>query len=194
MIIFDRLQISDSGRMLYMDVHVNKAGFFNNIYIDKVIIQTKDQVSETDPLLPGSEHIYELTAEDNTKELHLALNANTDFEAVYQTLSDKLLFVYVVCKGVPDPCTPCRLDEMTTLGVTFDEALLYQKVMQYTRELNETCKIAKNFLDLILLWNGFKAAIETEHYLVAIDFWKRMFSKKYGLMGLNNSKPCGCHG
>ena len=194
MIIFDRLQISDSGRMLYMDIHVNKASLFNNIYIDKVIIQTQDQVSETDPLLPGSEHIYELAAEDNTKELHLALNANTDFDAVYQTLSDKLLFVYVVCKGVPDPCTPCRLDEMTTLGVTFDEALLYQKVMQYTRELNETCKIAKRFLDLILLWNGFKAAIETEHYLAAIDFWKRMFSKKYGLMGLSNSKPCGCHG
>lgn len=191
MVIFDRLQVSDDGSRLNIDVHVNKASYFDNIYIDKVIIQTHEQVSEMDPLTPGDEHIYELTASDNTKELHLSLNASTDFDISMSTLSDKLLFVYVVCKGVPDPCTPCRLDEMTTLGVTFDEALLYQKVMQYTRQLADTCEIPKDFIDLILLWNGFKSAIETEHYVVAIDFWKRLFAANSVFV---TTKPCGCHG
>ena len=191
MVIFDRLQISDSGKMLYMDVHVNKASYFDNIYIDKVIIQTSEQVSETDPLTPGSEYIYTLDVEGNVKELHLALNAAHDFESSYATLSDKLLFVYVVCKGSVAPCTPCRLDEMTTLGVTFDTAMLYQKIMQYTRELNAECIIPKGFTDLILLWYGFKASVETEHYVSAIGFWKKMF--RLGNFSVT-SKGCGCHG
>lgn len=191
MIIFDRLEISDSGKVLYMDVHVNMASYFDNIYIDKVVIQTSNQVSETDPLTPGSEYIYTQQVDGNVKELHLALNAVSDFEQVYNSLSDKLLFVYVICKGVVGECTPCRLDELTTLGVTFDTALLYQRVMQYTRELNRDCQIPKGFIDLILLWNGFKAAIETEHYIVAIDFWKRLF--KTGEFTII-SKGCGCHG
>jgi hypothetical protein len=190
MIIFDRLQISDDGSRLYIDTHVNQASYFDNIYIDKVVIQTQDQVSEADPLTPGDEFIYELTVGEDIKELHLSLNASTDFESVMSTLSDKLLFVYVVCKGTPDPCTPCRLDELTTLGVTFDETLFYQKVMQYTRQLADTCEIPKAFTDLILLWNGFKAAVETEHYVVAIDFWKKMFTAN---SVFTVTKPCGCH-
>jgi hypothetical protein len=193
MVLFDRLQISDDGRLLYMDVHVNKAGYFDNIYIDRVVIQTSDQVSETDPLSPGDDYIYSMKAEPGTKELHLALNAITDFDLVYKSLSDKLLFVYVICTGTPDACTPCRLDEMTTLGVTFDESLLYQQVMQQTRQLSEDCEIPKGFIDLILLWNGFKAAIETEHYIPAIDFWKKMFDKRYNA-SIRGHKPCGCHG
>lgn len=194
MIIFDRLQISDNGKWLYLDAHVNKASYFDNIFINKVIIQTQEQVSETDPCTPGDQYIYQMTAEDNTKELHLALNANTDFDITDKTLSNKLLFVYIVCKGTPDACTPCRLDEMTTLGVTFDDALLYQNIMQFTKELADTCTISKGFIDMILLWNGFKAAINTEHYLPAIDFWKKMFYGHHGMNGLSNSKPCGCHG
>jgi hypothetical protein len=193
MVLFDRLQISDDGRLLYMDVHVNKADYFDNIYIDRVVIQTSDQVSETDPLSPGDDYIYSMKAEPGTKEMHLALNAITDFDLVYKSLSDKLLFVYVICTGAPDACTPCRLDEMTTLGVTFDESLLYQQVMQQTRQLSEDCEIPKGFIDLILLWNGFKAAIETEHYIPAIDFWKKIFDKRYNA-SIRGHKPCGCHG
>ncbi len=194
MIIFDRLQVSDNGKWLHIDVHVNKATYFDNICIDKVVIQTQDQVSETDPLSPGSEYIFMMQADENTRELHLALNANTNFDLVYKNLSDKLLFVYVICKGTPRECTPCRLDEMTTLGVTFDTALLYQKVMQFTRELNQQCEIPKGMIDLMMLWNGFKAAIETEHYLPAIDFWRRIFDRQYQSAGMSSTKPCGCHG
>lgn len=192
MIIFDQLRISDNGGMLYIDAHVNLSDYFSNIYIDRVVIQTQDQVSEMDPLSPGDSYIYNQQLPDNTKEIHLALKAETDFESVLTSLSDSLLFVYIVCRGIPDPCVPCRLDEMTTLGVTFDTTLLYQKVMQHTKQLADTCKVAKGFIDLILLWNGFKAAIETEHYIQAIDFWKRLFDNKYGIGA--TPKPCGCHG
>ena len=193
MIVFDRLQISDDARWLYIDAHVNKAEHFDGIYIDKVAIQTQDQVSEADPYTPGDECIYQMTVSGETKELHLSLNI-VDFDITDKTLSNKLLFVYVICKGTPGPCTPCRLDELTTLGVTFDESLYYQKVMQLTKQLADECKVSKDFIDMILLWNGFKSAVETEHYIPAIDFWKKLFFGHHGMTGLNNSKPCGCHG
>lgn len=194
MLVFDQLRISDNGNLLYIDAHVNQSSCFDNITIDKVTIQTQDQVSETDPLTPGSKYIYQTDAEENTREIHLTLNASTDFEQPLTTLSNTLLFVYVTCKGTPCANTPCRLDEMTTLGVTFDEALFYQKVMQLTKQLADECKVSRDFIDLILLWNGFKAAIETEHYITAIDFWKKLFFGHHGMSGVSNYKPCGCHG
>lgn len=194
MLVFDQLRISDDGRKLYIDAHVNKSSDFDAITLDRIVIQTSDQVSETDPLTPGSNYIYSATIEGNEKELHLCLDASTDFEQPLTTLSNLLLFVYIICKGTPGACTPCRLDEMTTLGVTFDETLLYQKVMQFTKELADKCTISKGYIDMILLWNGFKAAIETEHYITAIDFWKKLFFGHHGMSGLSTFKPCGCHG
>lgn len=192
MIIFDQLRISDDGKRMYINVHVNKASYFDNIYIDYITIMTEDKVSEMAPELFTDDYIYKQVIEGNEKELNLVLSV-ADFNESFSksTLSENLFFVYIKCKGVPDPCTPCTLDELTTLGVTFDEALLYQKVMQFTRELGQDCEIPQGFLDLILLWNGFKAAIETEHYVSAIDFWKKLF-KGNGIIGTSNG--CGCHG
>ena len=192
MVLFDQLRISDNGKYLYINVHVNKADYFDNVFIDKLIIKTSEQVSEADPLSTQDACIYQYVVQDDTtKELNLVLKASSDFDTAYNTMSDKLLFVYVVCKGVPDPCTPCRLDEMTTLGVTFDYSVLYQKVMQMTKQLADSCNIPSAFIDLILLWNGFKAAVETEHYIDAIDYYDKMFR---GNINEFKTSGCGCHG
>ena len=192
MIIFDQLRISDDGKRLYINLHVNRADYFDNIFLDSIIIMTADKVSETNPDIPAEDYIYKKEFEGEQKEADLVLTSN-DFSEAYSKadLTSDLFFIYVKIKGVPAPCTPCRLDEEITLGVTFDETMLYQKVMQFTGELNQDCEIPQNFLDLILLWYGFKAAIETEHYTVAIDFWKRLFGGKNTMVA---SKGCGCHG
>lgn len=195
MVIFDQLRISDDGNRMYINIHVNRADYFKDRYLDYMIIKTAKQVSETEisPSTSDGENVYILTFDGNLKEADIVLQPN-DFNLNFakNNFSADLFFVYVVCKEVKaDPCTPCPLAELTTLGVTFDEVLLYQKVMQFTRELNQDCEIPQNLLDLILLWYGFKAAIETEHYTVAIDFWKRLFGGKNTIV---TSKGCGCHG
>jgi hypothetical protein len=192
MVIFDQLRISDNGKVLYLDAHVNKASYFDNIYIERIVIQTQDQVSEADPLSPGDSNVYDVTVTP-TKVVHYALNASADFKTSLGTLSNKLLFVYIICNGCPDACTPCRLDERTTLGVTFDEALLYQQVMGYTKELTNSCKMPQDFVDFILNWNAFKASVETEHYIPAIKFWEMLFGKG-NAFAYKTTKPCGCHG
>jgi hypothetical protein len=192
MVIFDQLRISDDGKKMYINLHVNRASYFENIYLDKITIMTANQVSEIAPELVADDYIYQLTIDGEQKELDLVITPNECTESFSKSdFSSDLFFVYVKVKGTPCENVPCRLDEMTTLGVTFDETLLYQKVMQFTRELNKECEIPKAFIDLILLWNGFKAAIETEHYVVAIDFWKKLFSENGHTY---TTKGCGCNG
>lgn len=191
-VIFDQLRISDDGKRMYINAHVNNASYFDNIYIDKITIMTEDKVSEMAPEMFTDDYIYQQTIEGNQKELALVFTSS-DFNEKFakSALTDNLFFVYITCKGTPDPSTPCRLDELTTLGVTFDETLLYQKIMNQTRGLANECEVPQELLDMILLWNGFKAAIETEHYIQAIDFWKKLFKSSNSIGTYNR---CGCHG
>lgn len=204
MILFDQLRISDDGQRLYINAHVNKADYFKNRYIDSVVIMTADKVSETAPGTPTSDYIYKKEIEGNVKELDLVLTP-LDFTKSWETdpkamafnkadMSNTLFFVYIKCKGTPVECTPCRLDEETTLGVVFDENVLYQRVMDYTKELVADCSIPTEFTDFILLWNAFKAAIETEHYIAAIKFYKKLFGVVRSGYSNNIIKTCGCNG
>lgn len=204
MILFDQLRISDDGQRLYINAHVNKADYFKNRYIDSVVIMTADKVSETAPETPTSDYIYKKEIEGNVKELDLVLTP-LDFTKSWETdpkaiafnradMSNTLFFVYIKCKGTPGECTPCRLDEETTLGVVFDENVLYQRVMDYTKELVADCSIPTEFTDFILLWNAFKAAIETEHYVAAIKFYNKLFGVVRSGYSNNIIKTCGCNG
>lgn len=195
MLLFDQLRISDDGKRMYINIHVNFATYFDNIMLDSITICTADQVSETNPNAPSQDYIYKKVYTEDLQVDNIVLtpqDMNENFTK--SSFSSDLFFVYVKCKGTPDQCTPCTLDEEITLGVTFDESVFYQKVMQLTKQLADECKISKDFIDMILLWNGFKAAVETEHYIPAIDFWKKLFFGHHGMLGLSNSKPCGCHG
>mgnify|MGYP005761030883 FL=1 len=204
MVLFDQLRISDDGQRLYINVHVNKADYFKNMYIDSVVIMTAAKVSETAPGTPTSDYIYKKEIEGNVKELDLVLTP-LDFTKSWETdpkamafnradMSNTLFFVYIKCKGTPGECTPCRLDEETTLGVVFDENVLYQKVMDYTKELVADCSVPTEFTDFILLWNAFKAAIETEHYVAAIKFYNKLFGVVRSGYSNNIIKTCGCNG
>ena len=202
-IIFDQLRIADNGRKLYINIHVNNADYFKDIYLDSLTIMTADKVSETNPHEPTEDYIYKEVFEGNQKM------ADLDEHFVKSTFSDDLFFVFVKIKGVPDPCTPCTLDEEITVGATFDVKLLYQRVMDYTKAFADNCTVPVGFADFILLWNAFKAAIETEHYVPAIKYWNMLFGNyderpsrdgshsPFGSMGLSINRPlktCGCHG
>lgn len=197
MIIFDQLRISDDGKRLYINLHVNKASYFEHIYLKELVIMTADKVSETSPHLASEDYIYKKVFEGEQKEADLVLQP-VDFNENFMKsdFSHDLFFVYVKVEGVPDPCTPCSLDKEITLGVTFDENLLYQQVMNFTKQLADDCNTPTGFIDFILLWNAFKASIETEHYIPAIKYWSILFNSYGGeypsLTGI--TKPCGCHG
>jgi hypothetical protein len=194
-VIFDQLRVSDDGKRMYISIHVNRASYFDDIYLDEIVITTADKVLETSPTIPSEDYIYKKVFDNGMKEADIVL-LPTDFNEHFtkSNFSSDLFFVYVKVKGTPDPCTPCRLDEEVTLGVTFDESLLYQQVMQFTKSLAEDCNIPVGFTDFILKWNAFKAAVETEHYIPAINYYQQLFDNTVGISAKGTSKPCGCHG
>lgn len=227
MVQFDQLRISDDGKELFIDIHVNNSSYFKNVYISGIVIidanskekdcKSKDYtgISETNPFVPNSNYIYKSEVFGNEKELHLRLT-KADFDAAFinngsidsidsskpyaklpfnkSNFSDGLFFVYIYCKGVSDECTPCVLDSSKpTVGVTFDEKLLYQRVMDFTKQLADQCIIPREYIDFILLWNAFKASIETEHYIPAIKYWQMLFNTPMLINGIT-TKGCGCHG
>lgn len=201
MILFDQLRLSDDGRRLYINVRVNKADYFKDVSIEGIYVMGSDQVSETHPETFTHECLYSKTFDEGVREADLVLTAR-DLTRSWEEEPGKiafkdadmgrtLFFVYVKCKGPVGECTPCRLDEPVTLGVTFDEKLLHQRVMGYTKALADDCSVPTGFTDFILLWNAFKASIETEHYIPAIKYWKMLFDNGMGdAWGVTHG--CGC--
>ena len=194
MVIFDQLRISDDGQRMYINLHINKADYFKNLTLDSLTIMTADKVSETDPNIPTEGYIYQLQFADGETEAHLVL-LPSDMNEQYQksNFSKDLFFVYAKVKGIPDECTPCRLDEEITLGVTFDENLLHQRVMDYTKQFNNKCELPVGFTDFMLTWQAFKSAVETEHYIPAIGYYNQLFGLGAGNSSIG-TKNCGCHG
>lgn len=197
-VIIDQLRISDDGRRMYINVHVNKAEPFNGVYLENITIMTADKVSETNPGSPTEDYIYSKTFDAGTESAALELIPSRDFNEQYTRpdMGNTLFFVYVTTnwdnRSGSDCCIPCRLDELTTVGVTFDEKLLHQKVMEYTRDLVQDCSVPHDFIDFILRWNAFKSSVETEHWIQALKFYKLLFDDAGSTF--TGIKRCGCHG
>lgn len=202
MVIFDQLRISDDGKELYINAHVNTAEGFANRYIKSVSVVTAENVSENNPwnLSSSAPVVFKEEYEEPVKEINLVVNCyNTSDDFAKGTFSGDLLFVYVQMVGATDECVPCYMSTDYTVGVTFDERLLYQRVMDYTKGLAKDCSIPSGFIDFILLWNAFKASVETGHYVSAIDFYNLLFGKgaknsPYMKSNTVHTKSCGCHG
>ena len=219
MVLFDQLRISDDGKRMYINVHVNTADYFENIFLESITILTSDKVLETNPGTPTDDFIYFEKFDSDMKEAALVIdigslnaaynnwnpetqqpiNASKPYAKVSfdkNNLSSNLFFVYIKCtEGALVGCPPCTLDELTTLGVTFDENLLYQKVMDFTKQLADDCTVPQDFTDFILLWNAFKASVETEHFVPATKYWNMLFDNRGGTPFSGGvRKNCGCHG
>ena len=138
--------------------------------------------------------IFSVVSKQDRKELHIVLNKNSfneKFTAV--DLSQNLFFVYIECDGIPSSDTPCTLDEMTTLAVTFDYGVIFNQALNYTNRLQDDCCIPREFIDFILNYDALKLAIETEHYIPAIQFWKHL-NEIDGGSSYKLTNSCRCNG
>lgn len=47
MVVIDQLRLTEDGNNIVLDAHVNKASYFNNVYIDSIAIDTQNTVLQT---------------------------------------------------------------------------------------------------------------------------------------------------
>ena len=158
--------------------------YFDNIYIDKIIIDTQDTFKTSGP---SANPIYSVTIDGDQKEVSLSLSATALGDV---DIDHTMFFVYAVAKGTPNPATPCGYDSTYSLGVTFSMCPIYNETMGYIKEVNNSCEIPKGFIDMFLQLKAVQYSIDSGHYQQAIVYYDRFF---------RNIKPkspsnCGCHG
>ena len=184
MVEFNQLLVIPYDKGLYIDCSVLDMPFFENVYIDKIVIDSQDTFNK-DGI---SKHpIYSYKTAGNVKRVKLTVK---DTDLLVTKLENTIFFVYVIIKGIPSPDTPCGLDIPVTLGVGVDAYSVYRKALDYLYATYNECDIPKRFIDFILKYKAFQICLKTRDYPLAITYWKSFLKS----MKSNSSNKCGCHG
>lgn len=226
MVTFDQLRISEDSSYMYIQIHVDDSEYFKGQYLDTLTVMTSGDVSESAYNVPTDKYIYQKKFSDGLKSATVVLekgeldaaflglsstNATATVDFKHSDFSKDLFFVYVTTTTgdiiATNECVPCGYDNITNLAVTFNEQLLYYRTMNYVKTLADTCKVPQEFIDFILLWNAFKAAVETEHWVPAIKFYNMLFGNSTdsiktdgshspygGSTSVVTTKTCKCYG
>lgn len=184
MIQFNELNISPDCNKLIIDISVKSLDYYQNVYIDAIIIDTQDTFITGGP---SKEPIYTKTIEGNTKSLRLELST----DVLLPSLKDNMFFIWVRTKGTPAINTPCGEDNTLTLGVAIALYPLYQYSFNFIKELEKECSIPKGFINYILQLKALQVAIKTGHYIQAIKYWEKFFKN----LKINTTTDlCNCYG
>lgn len=186
MITFNELRITKDGKYLIIDVSVRSQSYYNGVYIGSISIDTQDTYKDGGP---SSSIVYTKDVDKespNSKHYRLELGVG-DF---LPSLSNSMFFVYVKATGTPSPDTPCGMDNEYTIGVTFNPCSLYNAMMSYVRQVNNSCNTPKNFIDLFLQFKALEISVNTEHYMQAIEYYNAFIKD---VKVINTTKTCSCY-
>lgn len=182
MVQFNELYITPDSKRLVIEAQVKDLNYYNNVYISEVIIDNQDTYKDNGP---SNSYVYKHTVSGNSKSVRLELDS-TDL-----TINNKMLFVYIVTGGAPTIDTPCGMDNTITIGVVINRYIIYKYIMSNIKDIGNTCKPSKSFIDAILRLKALDLSIETGHYTEAINFYNKFFlSKKLNV----TTNSCGCNG
>ena len=213
MVDFNELRVSPDRKNLIIDVSIKDLSYYENVYIDSIIIDTQDTyipsgpsnspiftyevVSNVTPVysLPDcgcnqvqdyidKENCFE-TSNNEEKRVRLEL----DNTALDNHLKGNLFFVYVITKGTPASDTPCNMDNTINLGVTADTYPIYTNMLNSLKEL-ESCGTPKLFTDAFLRFKAFELSIKTRQYSQIINYWNKYFKS----LDIPNNTNCSCNG
>lgn len=188
MIVLNECRISPDGKCLIVEATVDSLKYFDNVYIDSVIVDTDETYL---PSGPNEEKGYKVTFEgENIKNVKLSITAK---EMGLGTLDNNIFFVYVIVTptSIPSPDTPCGMDNEFVMGIAVNLRPVYNMAMGYIRELDDSCQIPKGFIDMILRLKAFELSLKTGNYPTAFHQWKTLFKNK---VSVSPVKKCGCHG
>lgn len=174
MISFNELKIDQEGTNFTIDVQVKDLPYFQNVYIDKVNIDSQDTFVITG-VSTSPVYSHEELPESTTKSLQLVLTQ----EDLGIPISGNMFFVYVTVKGSPEEDTPDEMNIPVTLGVAVYLYPFYTKTIGYLSEISsncgDTCVVSKTFIDYILKLKALELALNTGHYTQAIQYWNKFF-------------------
>lgn len=174
---------------LIIDVSVLSGHYYENVYLDSIVIDTQDTYSANGP---SSHPVYEFTIPDVEVQLSHQIYSQKQYRLELSSAEldslDQMFFVYVRTKGAPSPDIPCGMDNDTTLIAVLNMQPFYAQAMQFTRRLVNNCSQHQNFSDYILKFKALELAIKTGNYSQAIQYYKEFFKG----VAPDQSGGCSC--
>lgn len=185
MIRFNELRITSDNKLV-IDAEVKGDTYYDNVYIDRVIIDNQSTFLMSGP---SSTPIYEYSFADDVNEK--SVNMILDNSNMLADMRGDLLFIYIITKGTPSPDTPCGMDNTITMGIAYYEQTILSNYLNYMKEIGRDCAVPRGFIDYFLKVEAFKLSIETGNYTQAIAYWNKFF--KGQVVTITNFN-CGCNG
>lgn len=181
MIKFNESRITSDGQKLIISVAVDNRTFFDNIFIDTIIIDSQDTFTGFGPSntpLYTWKDLNPLIVNGNPvqkKYLRLELDAK---DLDLPSLQSSLFYVYVITDGDFKSNTPCELEDKLFTRVVIDYGPIYRETINYIKEISEDCEIPQKFIDRILKVNALELSIMAGHYTLANGYWNKFFKKQ----------------
>ena len=193
MIQFNDLKFLTS-KTLRINAEVIDLGYYNNVYIESIIIDTEDTVSETGP---SDNPPFILNLGTPVKKINTTINV-----APLLDNGPKMLFVYLRCTGVPAGDTPCGLDNQDTMQPVVDYQSVYNTALKLAKCvgkcgcLDGDCSIDTAFANFALQYFRMEQGLANGNWSDAYDAYCWLMHK-YGNIkykGSNASRGCSCNG
>lgn len=192
MAVIEQCRIDPEGKYLIIEACVENLDYYENVYIDKVIIHTDENFPSDKPNDKTCVWPNELTLSsekkfaEGTKEIRLCLTAK---DLKLNTLNDNIFFVYIITAGTVYPEPLCGMDHDTVMGVAVNLRPIYNLAMQYVKQLDNSCVIPKGFIDMVLRLKAFDISLKTGNFETAIKYWQSFLTHKIPTVSIKN---CGC--
>ena len=203
MVEFNELYINPNEGYLIVDASVKDLCYYNDVYLDELIIDTQDTYS---PSGPSSTPVFKIKLDDyssisSNDSICKSFNGllPTEEEVLHGRKSfryklnikdikadNKLVFVYVKVKGIPSPDTPCGMDNIYTLGVTYDTKALYGKIIPLFKNKEDN---KQALLDSLINLKAFNIYFDLGEFNRVIDIWESFSPES----STSVTSKCNCH-
>lgn len=193
MIRFNELRITPGSKCLIIDISVKDEPYYNNVFIDSVVIDTQNTYISSgpsnNPIYTYNNESEGITDDYSKKNVRLTLK----YQDLGLSLTDNIFFVYAIASGTPAADTPCGMDNSITLGTVINLYPIYCKTIQYLKELSNECNIPKNLIDMYLKIKALELSVKTGNYTQAISYWNKYFKNLKDKSNPKILKNCGCN-
>jgi len=194
MVQFDELKFI-SPTVLQVNASIIDLPYYENEYIDSIIIDTDDTYCESGP---SSNPVLEYQVGAGSKEVRLAFDMSSAL-----CYGPKMFFVWVTVTGFPTPDTPCRLGKRYTLKAVVSLDTVYNEAMKALACATNgcacggaRCTVDADVANFSLQFFRMQLALEAGDYGAAYDAFCFLIRKRPSKKMTANftKKPCGCNG
>lgn len=204
MIQINNITINKEGNKLRINAEIKGDSAFFNRYIKKIYLDTQDSFLTSGP---SEDLVYEhdITTYDAADEQNAIVTINTvdrvrkldieiPQEEIDAALPHNMFIVYLEAGGenTDQPPADCCENIEIVVGAVIWMKPLYGDFLAFSRELNNSCEIPKNFLYIFLQYQAFLVAVRTNNMLEAIRIYNEFLRHKDCVPRGNAKIGCGC--